>query len=220
MKYINANELLMFLKPPVTRLSVFVAETVDAALIMCAEAFPKMEEEFKTTIDFPTFKFQLLKTMSEFIETCREQNEVSLENPREHMEEARYQRAHIDVALWPKHLQKKVGENFFIIAYCTAYGDILFRYLMDADIPAQTAQQLASQSVFAMAKWIDENCIKKCNYECIRRNKSNGYCALCTFMIQPLPCPKKQQISFERIGIVAEEMNCKREDTVVDKVMN
>ena len=62
MKYVNANELLMFLKPPVTRLSVFVAETVDAALIMCANAFPKMEEEFQTTIDFPTFKFQLLKT--------------------------------------------------------------------------------------------------------------------------------------------------------------
>ena len=33
MKYINGKELLMFLEPPITRLSVFEAETVDAALI-------------------------------------------------------------------------------------------------------------------------------------------------------------------------------------------
>lgn len=219
MKYVNANELLMFLKPPVTRLSVFVAETVDAALIMCANAFPKMEEEFQTTIDFPTFKFQLLKTMSEFIETCREQEETSLKNPREHIEEARYVNAHINVSLWPKHIQKNNGENFFIIAYCTAYGDIMFRYLMDCGIKAETAQQLASQSLLSLAKWIDENCIKKCEYECIRRNESNGYCALCSFMIQPMPCPKKNEISYVRCGLSEDEINCKREETLIDKVM-
>jgi len=63
MKYINGKELLMFLEPPITRLSVFEAETVDAALIMCAEAFKKLETEFQVTIDFATFKYQLLKTM-------------------------------------------------------------------------------------------------------------------------------------------------------------
>lgn len=220
MKYVNANELLMFLKPPITRLSVFVAETVDATLMMCAEAFPRLEEEYQTTIDFPTFKFQLLKTMSEFIETCRIQNEESLKNPRGHIDPQRYVNAHINVSIWPKHLQKTNGENFFVIAYCTAYGDILFRYLLDSGLKQEIAQQLASQSLLSLAKWIDANCIKKCNYECIRRNESNGYCALCTFMIQPLPCPKKKEISYERCGLSVEEINCRREETVIDKVMN
>ena len=49
MKYINGKELLMFLEPPITRLSVFEAETIDAALIMCAEAFKKIEEQCKVT---------------------------------------------------------------------------------------------------------------------------------------------------------------------------
>ena len=41
MKYINGKELLMFLEPPITRLSVFEAETVDAALIMCGGSIQK-----------------------------------------------------------------------------------------------------------------------------------------------------------------------------------
>ena len=51
----------MFLEPPITRLSVFEAETIDAALIMCAEAFKKIEEQCKVTIDFPTFKISIIE---------------------------------------------------------------------------------------------------------------------------------------------------------------
>ena len=79
MKYINGKELLMFLEPPITRLSVFEAETVDAALIMCAEAFKKLETEFQVTIDFATFKYQLLKTMGEFLRACRENEHECLQ---------------------------------------------------------------------------------------------------------------------------------------------
>ena len=63
---------MMFLPQPITKLGVFEAETVDAALTMCADAFPKIEQEFNVTIDFATFKFQLLKTMSEFLYKCAE----------------------------------------------------------------------------------------------------------------------------------------------------
>lgn len=208
MKYVNAKELLMFLTPPITRLSVFAAETIDATLIMCANAFPKLEEEFHVTIDFPTFKYQLMKTMSEFIEGRRA--DEGLKNPREHVDAVRYVNARIQVRLWPEHLQKPVNENFFIMEYVTTMADILYRYLLDSGIEKTIAQQLASQSLTALAKWIDDNCIKKCKYECIRRFDSNGYCALCTFMIQPMPCPLKKEISFERTGITAQECNCLR----------
>lgn len=209
MKYINAKELLMFLQPPVTRLSVFVAETVDATLEMCAKAFPPIEQQFQATIDFPTFKFQLLKTMSEFIEE-RKSTDVNLQNPRAKIAEERYQHAHILRSLWPVHLQKMNGENFFIMEYVTTIADILYRYLLDSGIEKDVAQAIASQCLESVAKWIDLNCINKCNYECIRRYDSNGYCALCTFMIQPLPCPKKQEISFERTGMAIAECNCMR----------
>ena len=63
---------MMFLPQPITKLGVFEAETVDAALTMCADAFPKIEQEFKVTVDFATFKFQLLKTMGEFLYKCAE----------------------------------------------------------------------------------------------------------------------------------------------------
>ena len=82
MKYVNGKELLMFLEPPITRLSVFEAETIDAALIMCAEAFKKIEEQCKVTIDFPTFKFQLLKTMSEFLAAYKQEHEDYLKQPQ------------------------------------------------------------------------------------------------------------------------------------------
>ena len=163
----------MFLQPPITRLSVFCAETVDATLEMCAKAFPSIEEQLKVTIDFPTFKFQLLKTMSEFIEV-RKNTDQNLKNPRARVEDQRYEHAHILLSLWPEHLQKQNGENFFIIEYVTAMADILFRYLLDSGVEQDTAQSIASQCLSAAAQWIDRNCVNKCSYECIRRYDSNG----------------------------------------------
>ncbi|MFR5077754.1 MAG: hypothetical protein ACLTDX_06830 [[Clostridium] innocuum] len=82
MKYVNSRDLMMFLPQPITKLGVFEAETVDAALTMCADAFPKIEQEFKVTVDFATFKFQLLKTMVEFLYKCAECPHECLKNPR------------------------------------------------------------------------------------------------------------------------------------------
>lgn len=97
---------MMFLPQPITKLGVFEAETVDAALTMCADAFPKIEQEFKVTVDFATFKFQLLKTMGEFLYKCAECPHECLKNPRKHVEEERYIRNHIKLPLWPKRMQK------------------------------------------------------------------------------------------------------------------
>ena len=104
---------MMFLPQPITKLGVFEAETVDAALTMCADAFPKIEREFKATVDFATFKFQLLKTMGEFLYKCAECPHECLKNPRKHVEEERYIRNHIKLPLWPKRMQKNNAENFF-----------------------------------------------------------------------------------------------------------
>lgn len=212
MKYINSRDLMMFLEQPITRLSVFEAETVDAALTMCAEAFPKMEKEFQVTIDFPTFKFQLLKTMGEFLYRCRQCEHECLKNPRKRIEEERYIRNHIKLPLWPEHLRKTNAENYFIIEYCLTYADILFRYLLDAGIAKDAANQLATNALDALAEWIDQNCIKKCNYECIRRSESNGYCTLCSYMIQPLACPKKNEISYRQLQVEEEDLQCMRRE--------
>ena len=200
----------MFLQPPITRLSVFVAETADATLEMCAKAFPQIEEQFQVTIDFPIFKFQLLKTLSEFAQQRREQRDPNLIEPRARIEDSRYAHAGIQRSLWPAHLQKQNGENFFIMEYVTTMADILYRYLLDSGLQKEIAQGVASQSLQALATWIDNSCVKKCDYECIRRYDSNGYCSLCTFMIQPLPCPKKKEISFDRVGMAVQECNCLR----------
>ena len=95
---------MMFLPQPITKLGVFEAETIDAALTMCAEAFPKIEQEFNVTIDFPTFKFQLLKTMGEFLYKCAQCPHDCLKNPRQHVDEERYIKNHIKLPLWPKRM--------------------------------------------------------------------------------------------------------------------
>lgn len=212
MKYINGKELLMFLEPPITRLSVFEAETVDAALIMCAAAFPKLEEEFHVHVDFPTFKYQLLKTMGEFLHTCLACSQNCLDQPRKRIEKEKYTARAIDIAQWPIHLQKQNAENFFIMEYCLAYADILFRYLLDSGLPKEFSHRLANDASLKLAQWIDENCVKKCDYECIRRSRANGYCTLCSYMIQPLACPKKKEISYERIQLQEDELQCMRKD--------
>lgn len=212
MKYINGKELMMFLEQPVTRISVFQAETMDAILVMCADAFPKLEQEFHVTIDFPTFKFQLMKRMQEFIYECKDCKHKCLENPRARIAEERYIERKIKLPLWPEHIQKTNAENFFIIEYTLAYADILYRYLIDSGIPQELAHQLATQGLDMLALWIDENCIKKCDYECIRRSNSNGYCALCSFMLLPLPCPKKGEISYRQLRLDEEDIQCMRRE--------
>lgn len=210
MKYVNSKDLMMFLQQPITRLSVFEAETVDAALTMCADTFKRLEEDFHVTIDFPTFKFQLLKTMGEFLVKCQNCHHECLKNPRKRTGEEQYKKKQINLSLWPEHFQKTNAENYFLIEYCLTYADILFRYLLDAGIEKETANQLASLAVDKLAAWIDENCIKKCNYECIRRSESNGYCTLCSYMIQPLACPKKNEISYRQLLVDEEDIQCMR----------
>ena len=165
---------MMFLPQPITKLGVFEAETVDAALTMCADAFPKIEQEFKVTVDFATFKFQLLKTMGEFLYKCAECPHECLKNPRKHVEEERYIRNHIKLPLWPKRMQKNNAENFFLMEYILTYADILFRYLLDAGIPQEQANLIATNALDQLALWVDENCIRKCGYACIRRSESSG----------------------------------------------
>lgn len=210
MRYINGKELLMFLEPPITRLSVFEAETIDAALIMCAEAFKKIEKQCKIGIDFPTFKFQLLKTMSEFLSTYKSEHEDYLKQPRKHVSEEEFCALGADVKQWGKQLQKLNAENYFLISYALTYADILKRYLIDCGVPKEFSHHLANEAAIRLGDWIAENCIKKCNYECIRRSYSNGYCTLCSFMIQPLPCPKNNEIPFARIQLNSEELQCMR----------
>ena len=57
MKYVNGKELLMFLEPPITRLSVFEAETIDAALIMCAGHLKKSRNNAKSRLIFQPLNF-------------------------------------------------------------------------------------------------------------------------------------------------------------------
>lgn len=211
MKYINGKELMMFLQPPITKLSVFEAETIDAALCMCAEAFKKLEKTCAITIDFPTFKYQLLKTLGEFLNRCEEIAHVGLVNPRQRMTDDVYVVMGVELQQWPKQLQKKNAENYFIIQYALAYANILKRYLMDCGLPTEFCHHLANEAALKLADWITNNCIKKCEYECIRRNQSHGYCTLCSFMIHPLACPKKQEISYQQVMCEKDEIQCKRE---------
>lgn len=221
MKYINQNDLMLFLDKPITKLSVFEAETVDVMLDMCAKAFPKLEQDFKVTIDFPTFKFQLLKTMGEFLRKCRDCEHECLKNPHKRIDEKRYEHNQINRASWPKRMQKNHAENFFLMEYCLTYADILFRYLLDAGMPREFSHRLSENAMLQVATWMDENCVAKCNYECIRRSASMGYCTLCSFMIQPLACPKKQEIRVEQLGMSEDEVQCMRgEEYKKSKVMN
>lgn len=210
MKYINGQEILMFFKPPISRLDVFGIETVDAALAMCATAFKKLEDEFHICIDFPTFKFQLLKTMQSYLIDCQRVRHDGLIQPRKRIEDTRYQNVGISLDLWPKRMQKQNAENFFLIQYSLAFAGILYRYLLDSGLPKEFSHRLAKDAALKLGVWMDQNCIHKCSYACIRRNTSNGYCTLCSFLIQSLPCPKKQEVSFHMLGIDENECVCKR----------
>lgn len=134
------------------------------------------------------------------------------ENPRQHVDEERYIKNHIKLPLWPKRMQKNNAENFFLMEYILTYADILFRYLLDAGIPKERANLLATNALDQLALWVDDNCIRKCSYECIRRSTSPGYCTLCSYMIQPLACPKKQEVTLRQLGMQEEDVKCMRRE--------
>lgn len=209
MKYINQNDIRLFITYPIKRASIFVIETVDAALGMCEGAFQKINEE-GVRVDFATFKYQLLKNMNEFMDrSIRTQEDLFLE-PHRIVAEKRYQNLGIQRIRWPEKLQKPTAENFIIMQYCLAFARTLQLYVGDCGADPAFAHGFAWQGCQALAEWIVENCIKKCQYECIRRAFSNGYCNLCTFMISPLACPKKKEISWKECGIEESECNCLR----------
>ena len=124
----------------------------------------------------------------------------------------RYIRNHIKLPLWPKRMQKNNAENFFLMEYILTYADILFRYLLDAGIPQEQANLIATNALDQLALWVDENCIRKCGYACIRRSESSGYCTLCSYMIQPLACPNKKEVTLRQLGMQEEDLVCMRRE--------
>ena len=209
MKFINQNDIRLFITYPITRASVFVIETVDAALVMCDGAFQKLNAE-GIRVDFPTFKYQLLKNMYEFMDRCVRVHEDLFNESHRLVDEKRYQALGIRRQDWDEKLQKPTAENFIIMQYCLAFAKTLHLYLLDCGADQAFAKHFAWQGSQALAKWIIENCIKKCQYACLRRAYSNGYCNLCTFMVSPLPCPRKNEISFQQVGMEEHECNCLR----------
>ena len=71
---------------------------------------------------------------------------------------------------------------------------------------------LATNALDQLALWVDENCIRKCGYACIRRSASSGYCTLCSYMLQPLACPNKKEISIRQLGMQEEDLVCMRRE--------
>ena len=104
------------------------------------------------------------------------------------------------------------AENFFLMEYILTYADILFRYLLDAGIPQEQANLIATNALDQLALWVDENCIRKCGYACIRRSESSGYCTLCSYMIQPLACPNKKEVTLRQLGMQEEDLVCMRRE--------
>lgn len=209
MKYINQNDIRLFITYPIKRYSVFVIESVDAALGMCEGAFQKLNEE-GIRVDFATFKYQLLKNMNEFMDRCVRVHEDIFQESHRLIDEKRYQALGIRRLEWHEKLQKPTGENFIIMQYCLVFAKTLHLYLLDCGATKDFAQHFAWQGSQALSQWIVANCVKNCQYECIRRAFSNGYCNLCTFMISPLPCPLKKETSFQALGMNEEECNCLR----------
>lgn len=209
MKYINQNDIRLFITYPIKRYSVFVIETVDAALVMCDGAFKRLNEE-GIRVDFATFKYQLLKNMNEFMDRCVRVHEDLLKESHRMVDEKRYQAIGVRRLDWHEKLQKPTAENFIMIQYCLAFAKTLHLYLVDCGAEAGFAKHFAWQGSQALAQWMAENCIKKCQYECIRRAYSNGYCNLCTFMVAPMPCPRKNEISYQQIDMEESECNCLR----------
>ena len=153
MRFINQNDIRLFITYPIKRSSVFVIETVDAALIMCEGAFQKLNEQ-GIRVDFPTFKYKLLKNMNEFMDRCVRVHEDLLNESHRLVDEKRYQALGIRRQNWHEKLQTPTAENFIMIQYCLAYAKTLHLYLIDCGAERDFASQLAWQASQALATWM------------------------------------------------------------------
>ena len=149
--------------------------------------------------------FVILKEAKRFYVACQECEYACLSEP---MKEINFQSLFdqgLEIAKFPKVLQRTVSVNFFYFEFF----NVIFGTLSDEIskiVPEKEAEGIVSTVHHSMFEFIADNCWGKCSNKCMKEHSKNAYCSFCSFGDKNLPCPKKGEITYAEIKAKEEDM--------------
>jgi hypothetical protein len=147
----------------------------------------------------------LLREAKEFYANCQHCENACLANPLKTVSFEPLLKYGLPLEKYPSNLQQPLSVNLFYIELMEVMSENLYGELKKI-IPSAEAGQIAGAVHHALLEFISVNCWDSCAVKCQKEHDKNAYCKFCLFGDQELPCPKKEEISFEEIMVKEEDL--------------
>jgi hypothetical protein len=147
----------------------------------------------------------LRKEAKEFYSACQQCEYACFADPMKIISLEPLRDQGVPIEMYPGSLQRAVSVNLFYIEFTYVITQNLSEAIKHI-IPEDAAGQINAAVHQAMVQFISANCWDSCDNKCLKEHTKNAYCKFCLFGKQELPCPKKDEITYNEIMIKEEEL--------------
>jgi len=114
----------------------------------------------------------------------------------------------LEKEMLPENLRKETLLNYGYIAIATVMMTTLGEELLKKIKDEEKAAEISADVYAELLEYISRNCYSgSCNHECIREMDKIRYCRICQMGKDRLQCPKRGEISYEKIKATESDMD-------------
>ncbi|MDD2233973.1 MAG: SEC-C metal-binding domain-containing protein [Desulfitobacteriaceae bacterium] len=198
-RYFSVKEYIKESGYPVTMFDYFLLEILNITGGIF-QAYYKLDmEKSKEILSI------LRKEAKDFYSACQQCEYACLADPMKTVSLEPLRDQGVPIEIYPRNLQQPVSVNIFYIEFIYVITQNLSEGIKRI-VPGEVAEQITTAVHQALIEFISENCWDGCNNECQKEHTKNAYCKFCLFGKQDLPCPKKDEITYNEIMIKEEEL--------------
>jgi hypothetical protein len=111
----------------------------------------------------------------------------------------------IEKEILPLNIRKENVINFFYANIGLSLHESIANEI-EKKYGKKRADEIGNAVFHVVMNYISRNCRGKCDDRCIKNMEESGYCDICQFGKEKLSCPKKEEISYNKIKASEKDM--------------
>jgi hypothetical protein len=161
-------------------------------------------QEFSTLENRETLSM-ILKKARKFYSGCQQCEYACLSHPMRTISFKSLIEKGLRIEQIPIPLQRPVSANFFYLEFI---NDITWNLSEETSkiISKDKAEHIATIVHRTLLDYIADNCWADCDNKCLKEHRKSAYCDFCNFGTNSLPCPRKEEITYDEIKAREEDM--------------
>lgn len=198
-RYFSAQHYVAVAGYPVTKFDLLLLELLNVIGMELAETQLWSDSRIEGMLD------EVMQAGRGFYATCRECENPCLVEPMKRVSFKSLFDKGLVLENIPKALQQQVAINFFYIEFVNELL-ICLKQQLAGERPETDLDDVTQSAYEHMMTFVDHNCWNDCDNRCLRDRVQSGYCSLCSFSDNKLPCPRRGEITYSELKAGPEDM--------------